>query len=290
MKRLLSEPLLHFLLLGAGIFVAYGLLTKGINPDRERIVVTQGQIASLTEGYARTWQRAPTREELEGLIRDRVQEETYVREAQALGLDQDDLIIRRRLRQKMEFVSEGLAAPAEPSEADLQAYLTAHAAQFSTEPRFSFRQVFLNPQQRGANLARDAERLLAGLNQAGGEARFADSGDSIPLDPVFDKTSSRAVGSLFGERFAAALGKLAPGRWQGPVESGYGVHLVLLSARNEGGPARLEAVREAVRREWMQAQQREASGKFRQTLLSKYQVIIEAPSAASEVAVPVVAR
>jgi len=290
MKRLLSEPLLHFLLLGAGIFVAYGLLTKGINPDRERIVVTQGQIASLTEGYARTWQRAPTREELEGLIRDRVQEETYVREAQALGLDQDDLIIRRRLRQKMEFVSEGLAAPAEPSEADLQAYLTAHAAQFSTEPRFSFRQVFLNPQQRGANLARDAERLLAGLNQAGGEARFADSGDSIPLDPVFDKTSSRAVGSLFGERFAAALGKLAPGRWQGPVESGYGVHLVLLSARNEGGPARLEAVREAVRREWMQAQQREASGKFRQTLLSKYQVIIEAPSAASEVAVPVAAR
>ena len=290
MKRLLSEPLLHFLLLGAGIFVAYGLLTKGINPDRERIVVTQGQIASLTEGYARTWQRAPTREELEGLIRDRVQEETYVREAQALGLDQDDLIIRRRLRQKMEFVSEGLAAPAEPSEADLQAYLTAHAAQFSTEPRFSFRQVFLNPQQRGANLARDAERLLAGLNQAGGEARFADSGDSIPLDPVFDKTSSRAVGSLFGERFAAALGKLAPGRWQGPVESGYGVHLVLLSARNEGGPARLEAVREAVRREWMQAQQREASGKFRQTLLSKYQVTIETPSAASEVAVPVVAR
>ena len=290
MKRLLSEPLLHFLLLGAGIFVAYGLLTKGINPDRERIVVTQGQIASLTEGYARTWQRAPTREELEGLIRDRVQEETYVREAQALGLDQDDLIIRRRLRQKMEFVSEGLAAPAEPSEADLQAYLTAHAAQFSTEPRFSFRQVFLNPQQRGANLARDAERLLAGLNQAGGEARFADSGDSIPLDPVFDKTSSRAVGSLFGEKFAAALDQLAPGRWQGPVESGYGVHLVLLSARNEGGPARLEAVREAVRREWMQAQQREASGKFRQTLLSKYQVIIEAPSAASEVAVPVAAR
>ena len=128
------------------------------------------------------------------------------------------------------------------------------------------------------------------MNQAGGEARFADSGDSIPLDPVFDKTSSRAVGSLFGERFAAALGKLAPGRWQGPVESGYGVHLVLLSARNEGGPARLEAVREAVRREWMQAQQREASGKFRQTLLSKYQVIIEAPSAASEVAVPVAAR
>jgi len=208
MKRLLSEPLLHFLLLGAGIFVAYGLLTKGINPDRERIVVTQGQIASLTEGYARTWQRAPTREELEGLIRDRVQEETYVREAQALGLDQDDLIIRRRLRQKMEFVSEGLAAPAEPSEADLQAYLTAHAAQFSTEPRFSFRQVFLNPQQRGANLARDAERLLAGLNQAGGEARFADSGDSIPLDPVFDKTSSRCRTGQARPRPMAGAGRV----------------------------------------------------------------------------------
>ncbi len=290
MKRILAEPLLHFLLLGAAIFAAHGLLTKGINPDRERIVVTQGQIASMTEGFARTRQRAPSQEELEGLIRDRVQEEAYVREAQALGLDEDDLIIRRRLRQKMEFVSEGLAAPAEPSEAELQAYLTAHAAHFRTEPRFSFRQIYLNPQRRGVNLERDAERLLAGLNQAGAEARLADSGDSIPLEPVFDKASSREVGSLFGEKFAAALGQLAPGRWQGPVESGYGVHLVFLSARDEGGQPRLELVREAVLREWMQAQLREASGKFRQSLLRKYDVTIEAPSSASGMAVPVASR
>jgi PPIC-type PPIASE domain len=290
MKRFLSEPLLHFLLLGVAIFAAHGLLTKGTDEDREKIVVTQGQIASMTEGFTRTRQRAPTQEELEGLIRDRVQEEAYVREAQALGLDKDDLIIRRRLRQKMEFVSEGLAALAEPSEAQLQAYLTANAAQFGTEPRFSFRQVYLNPQRRGVNLERDAERLLVGLSQAGAEARFANSGDSIPLEQVFDKASSREVGSLFGEKFAAALGTLAPGRWQGPVESGYGMHLVLLSARDEGGQASFASMREAVRREWMQAQQREASGKFRQSLLRKYEVTIEAPSAASAMAVPVAAR
>jgi hypothetical protein len=290
MNRILSEPLLHFLLLGAVIFAAYSLLNNGFDQDREKIVVTQGQIASMTEGYARTRQRSPTPEELEVLIRDRVLEEAYVREAQALGLDQDDLIIRRRLRQKLEFVSEGLASPAEPSEAELQAYLTAHAAQFSTEPRFSFRQVYLNPQRRGVKLERDAERLLAGLSQPGAEARLADSGDSIPLDHAYDKASSREVASQFGEKFAAALGQLAPGRWQGPVESGYGVHLVFLAARDEGGQARLESVREAVRREWMQVQQREASVKFRQTLLRKYEVTVEAPSAAFGMAVPVAAR
>jgi PPIC-type PPIASE domain len=290
MKRILSEPLLHFLLLGVAIFAAHGLLNKGFDEDREKIVVSQGQIAAMTEGFARTRQRAPSQEELDGLIRDRVQEEAYVREAQALGLDKDDLIIRRRLRQKMEFVSEGLAAPAEPSEAQLQAYLTANAAQFGTESRFSFRQVYLNPQRRGVNLERDAERLLAGLNQQGAESRIADSGDAIPLGPAFDKASSREVASLFGEKFAAALGELAPGRWQGPVESGYGMHLVFLSARDAGGQPRLELVRGTVRREWMQAQQREASGKFRQSLLRKYEVTIEAPSAASAMAVPVAAR
>ena len=175
MKRILEEPLLHFLLLGAAIFAAYALFNRGIGDDRGKIVVTQGQIASMTEGYIRTRQRAPTSEEWEGLIRDRVQEEVYYREALALGLDKDDLIIRRRLQQKMQFVSEGLAAPAEPSDAQLQSYLDAHAATFATERRFSFRQVYLDPQRHGGNLARDAERLRVGLNQAGAGANLSPS-------------------------------------------------------------------------------------------------------------------
>jgi hypothetical protein len=145
MKRILREPLLHFLLLGAAIVAAYSLMSNGTGGDPGKIVVTQGRLAAMREVYIRTWQRAPTREEWEGLIRDRVQEEVYYREALALGLDKDDLVIRRRLRQKMGFVSQDLAAPAEPSDEALQAYPNAHAATFATERRFSFRQVYLKP-------------------------------------------------------------------------------------------------------------------------------------------------
>ena len=218
---------------------------------------------------------------MDGLIQDYVREEIYVREAVALGLDRDDLIIRRRLRQKFEFVSEDLAAPAEPSDEALQAYLNAHAATFATERRFSFRQVYLNPKRHGVNLARDAERLLAGLKQAGANANLAPLGDPILLEHEFDNASAREVGNMFGEKFAAALGNLSPGQWQGPVESGYGVHVVFLAERTEGRLPPLEDVREAVRREWAHAQRLEAAAQFYQALLRKYAVTIETPPAAA---------
>jgi hypothetical protein len=210
-----------------------------------------------------------------------VKEEVYYREALALGLDKDDLIIRRRLRQKMEFVSEGLAAPAEPSDADLQAYLNAHGTTFAAERRFSFRQVYLNPQRHGVNLARDADRLLANVSQAGARGDLASLGDPILLEHEYDNASAREVGNLFGEKFAAALGSLSPGQWQGPVESGYGVHVVFLAERTEGRALPLDDVRAAVRREWTNAQQREAAARFYQALLRKYGVTIETPSAAA---------
>jgi hypothetical protein len=290
MRRLLREPLLHFLLLGAALFAAFSWGSGHFETGSKSIVVTQGQLASMRVAFTRTWQRPPTSEEWEGLIRDRVREEVYYREALALGLDKDDLIIRRRLRQKMEFVSQDLAAPAEPSNEALQAYLNAHAATFATERRFSFRQVYLNPKRRGVNLARDADRLLAGLKQAGANANLAPLGDPILLEHEFDNASAREVGNMFGEKFAAALGNLSPGQWQGPVESGYGVHVVFLAERTEGRLPPLEDVREAVRREWTNAQQREAAGRFYQALLRKYAVTIETPSAAGGTQDPARAR
>ena len=281
MKRLLQEPLVHFLLLGAVIFVAYSSMSKPGGDEPGKITITQGQIEHLVAGFARTWQRPPSAEELASLVRDRVQEEVYYREALALRLDKDDPIIRRRLRQKMEFVSVDLDAPAEPTDAELQAYLTAHADTFAAEPRFSFRQVFLNPQRHGVNLTRDAERLLAGLNQAGARADLASLGDPILLEHEYDNASAREVGSLFGEQFAAALGDLSPGQWHGPVESGYGVHIVFLSERTEGRPLPLDDVREAVRREWTNAQRSKAAAQFYEALLRKYAVTIIMPPAAA---------
>jgi hypothetical protein len=274
-KRLLKEPLVHFLLLGGVIFMAYSGMSQPGGDEPGKIIITQGQIESLVTGFARTWQRPPSPEELASLIRDRVQEEVYYREALALGLDKDDTIIRRRLRQKMEFVSEDLAAQAEPTDTDLNAYLQAHANNFRVEPRFTLRQVYLNPKKHGENLARDAAQLLAQLNQADAKADVSAMGDSFLLDNHFEAVPASEVAKQFGAEFAAKLAGISPGQWQGPVESGFGVHLVFVSQRTEAGAPALADVRDAVRREWDNARRLEANEKFYQELLKRYTVTIE---------------
>src|SRR5687768_669739 len=182
MKRALREPLVHFLLLGVAIFAVRGWTHKPTADDPEKIVLTEGEIESMAVGFGRTWRRPPTREELDGLIRDRVREEVYSREAMALGLDKDDTIIRRRLRQKMEFVTDDVAAQAEPTDEDLIAYLNAHPDSFRVERRFTFAHVYLNPEKHGEHLARDAAELLAILTRDGGTADASTLGDRFLLD------------------------------------------------------------------------------------------------------------
>jgi hypothetical protein len=281
MKRILREPLLHFLVLGIAIFVAYGLLPRSRDiGERGRILVTRGQIEHLATGFARTWQRPPTPDELAGLVRDLVRDEVYSREAIALGLDRDDTVIRRRLRQKMEFVSEDSAAQVTPTDADLTAYLQAHPGTFRVEQRFTFTQVYLNPEKHGANLARDIAVLLAKLHQAGATIDPSTLGDSFLLEHQFAAMPRSEVAKQFGEPFATQLGGLAVGRWLGPVESGYGVHLVLVSERTESGLPALADVRDAVHREWTNARRLAANEKFYQDMLKRYTVTIEHPQVA----------
>ncbi len=280
LKTLLREPLVHFLLLGAGLFVAFGFVSKRTSPAPEKIVVTRGQIESLALSFTRTWQRPPTDEELEGLIRDHVREEVYYRAAIALGLDRDDTIVRRRLRQKMEFLSEDVGAEVGPTDEDLQAYLRAHPETFRVERRFTFRQVYLNPDRHGGNLRRDAARLLAQLNQTGGKADVIEMGDPSLLEHQFDAVPASEVAKQFGEKFAAALTDVAPGRWQGPIESGYGAHLVFVAERTDERLPALEEVRDAVRREWMNFHRQKANDQFYAGLLERYTVTVEQPQRA----------
>ena len=283
MKRVLEEPLLHFLVLGVGLFVAYNLMPKGRGlGEPEKILVTQGEIEHLASGFMRSWQRPPTPEELAGLVRDRVREEVYCREAITMGLDKDDTIIRRRLRQKLEFVSEDIAAMAEPTDAQLEAYFHAHADTFRVPQRFSFNQVYFNPQLHGdgEHLRQDAGQLLAQLNRAGGQADPSQVGDAFLLDHEFAVMPVGDIAKQFGEKFAAQLGKIAPGKWQGPIESGYGMHLVLVKGRTDEQLPALAEVRAAVRREWENARRLEANEAFYQNLLKHYTVTIESQESA----------
>ncbi|MGA9902184.1 MAG: peptidyl-prolyl cis-trans isomerase [Terriglobales bacterium] len=284
MKRFAREPLLHFLLLGVVIFVAYSLVSKHTSSEPGKIVVTQGQLASMWEGFIRTRQREPNREEWEGLIRQRVREEVYYREALALGLDKDDTIIRRSLQQKMEFVSDDVAAQAKPTDDDLNTYLQRHADSFRVEQKVTFRQVFLNPDKHGKNLARDAAQLLAQLNQKGGNADISTLGDTIMLEQKYEALPAAEVGRIFGDKFATALAGLPIGQWQGPVESAYGAHIVFVSEHVGGRVPALAEVHDAVRRDWEEASRLEAKDRFYRELLKHYKVTVENPEPEAKIA------
>jgi parvulin-like peptidyl-prolyl cis-trans isomerase-like protein len=277
MQTLLREPLVHFLLLGAALFLVSGLVSRRADGDAETIVVTRGQVQHLAAMFARTWQRPPSQQELDGLIREHIREEVYYREALALGVHKDDVIVRRRMRQKLEFIAEDIAAQTEPTDEDLRAYLQEHAQVFRLDQRMTFSHVYLNPDRRGTNLARDAEHLLATLNRAGVKADLAELGDPFLLGQTFDAVSTTEVAASFGEKFVVSLDTLPVGRWHGPVESGYGVHLVLVSGHTEGRMPQLDAVREVVRREWANARRLEVNKEFYERLLKRYTVSVEQP-------------
>lgn len=277
MKKLLHEPLVHFLLLGLLVFIGFKFFSRNETSEAGTIIVTQAQIQSLVTGFTRTWQRPPTTPELEGLIREYIREEICTREAIALGLDRDDTVIRRRLRQKLEFLSDSVASQAEPTAEQLQNYLEAHADTYRSEQRFTFTQIFLDPQKRGENLTRDVDQMLAQLRLAAYKPDVWQLGDSLLLELNYEAVSGSEVSKQFGEEFAAKLVDLPVGQWSGPLASGYGVHLVLLADREQGAAPQLRDVREAVKRDWVNYQRSETNEKFYQALLKRYTVTVEYP-------------
>ncbi len=277
MKRLLREPLLHFLILGAGIFVLFSTVGDVQDEKSDRIVVSAAKIENMAKLWKRTWQRPPTQQELEGLIEDHIKEEVLYREALALGLNQDDTIIRRRLRQKMEFLVEDVAAVAKPTEAELQVFLEKNPTMFRVQGRVSFSHIFLDQDRRGEAAHRDAESLRIRLVGSTGRVDPAALGDPFLRPHDFKALPENEVVKLFGREFAARLLELKPGQWTGPVESGYGVHLVHVRERTEGRLPELADVRAAVRREWLAARRREANAAFLRRLRDKYTVIVERP-------------
>jgi hypothetical protein len=278
LRRLLREPLLHFLAIGAVLFAAYALVTRHAKPAGT-IVVSRGQIETLTATFERTWQRPPTPQELDGLVRDYVIEEACAREAIALGLDQDDSVIRRRLQQKLEFL-DVTGAAGDPTDAQLAEFLQSHPALFRKEDHFSFRHVYFSPDRRGPQLQTDVQQALARLAASGSNAAGTGLGDPFLLDQAFDAVPEGEIAMRFGDKFAKALAGLPVRSWQGPVESSYGVHLVFISERREGGLPALAEAREQVRREWREAARVDAQAKFHDEILKRYRVIIEpAPGA-----------
>lgn len=268
-SSLLREPLLHFLLLGAALFAVHAARTGGPTsegPSRQ-VRLGEGEVRWLRETWTLQWQREPTPEELRTLVAEYLKEELLSREAREMGLDRDDVYVRRRLSQKVEFLLQDTTRLAEPTEDDLRRTFDAHPERFGGEPRISFTQVYFAREHRAEALA-TLPRLVAGANPM-------DQGDVLLLDAEIRAATRQAVAAQFGPKFADAVLALEPGSWQGPVESGYGLHLVRVTERTAARPRELAEVRAQVVERWREERQQEASERHLASLYEKYDVVAD---------------
>lgn len=279
-ERLLREPLLHFLILGGLIF---WLLTDANGPAttvaEDRIVISGSEVDRMALAWAQRWQRPPSDVELAGLISEAVREQVLYREALALGLDRDDVVVRRHLRQKYEFLTQDLAYETNPDDATLRAYYEAESGRYQQPTRMSFRHILFNPTRRGASTEADATQVLSNLQTAKGAQATETLGDATSLPSDYEDIDARGVEVIFGAEFAAALLDLAPGRWAGPITSGYGLHLVLLTEKTPGMRRPFDEVRQQVRDDWVYRQRIAANDAVYRKLLQRYDVVIERPTA-----------
>jgi hypothetical protein len=288
LKRIVSEPLHHFLLLGVGIFALYSWLGSDDGAVGEkRIVVSAADVSQLGELWAKRWGRPPTPEELRGLVDGRVREEVLYREALSLGLDRDDTIVRRRLAQKMEFLFQDLGDLEEPDDAVLEAYLAEHPERFREPARLSLSHVYVSRDRRGDAAEADAQRILTELRAAAPGGDPTGYGDPFPRASRYDDLDVDRIARLYGTPFAERAATLAPGAWQGPVESGYGLHLVFVHERSEPRLPALAEVEKQVRMEWRAARRREVNEAVFTRLLEGYEVVVETPEPPQSAAGPV---
>lgn len=282
--RLLREPLVHFTILAGLLF---GLLSEpnAADPgtDATRIVISGAEVERMATAWEQRWQRRPSKDELAGLVREAVREQVLYREALSLGLDRDDVVIRRHLRQKYEFVTQDLAYDTDPDEATLRAYYDAQPDRYVQSAQVSFRHILFSTDRRGAAAEADAAQALSDLQTATNPDAADLLGDATSLPSGFDGISADEVEAVFGPDFAAALLGLEPGRWSGPIPSGYGLHLVWLSEKRAGGPMAFDTVRQRVRDDWVYEQRAAANDAIYLKLLDRYDVVVEPmPSAGQD--------
>jgi len=273
--RLLStiwrEPLVQFLLIGGILVTLLGLARRAGGGDDYRIVVGAEQIQQLADQFSRTWMRPPTESELSGLIQSHVRDEVYYREGLAMGLDRNDPLIRRRMRQKLELLLDDMATVRIPSDQVMTAFMQANEEKFRQEPQVSFRHIYLNPDRR-ENLEAEAREVSAELRDGADPGVL---GDPTMMGYEFTLAYQSVIARSFGDAFARQILELEPGTWSGLLYSGLGGHLVLVTDIVDGRMPELSEVRADVEQEWLALRRKELKDAAYDRLLEGYDVVIE---------------
>jgi hypothetical protein len=275
LKRATREPLVHFLAIGAALFIVNGLIN---GPDEggagETVVISEGRVSQIAQSFVLLSGRAPTRAEIESLVDDFVAEEVGYREAVAMGLDADDTIVRRRMRQKLEFLIEDSAASDQPTQAEMRAWLDANAATYRLPERRALRQVLFSADNRGLSTGKDAAAALAQLSTGADPAKF---GDRSMLPAAIPLTTEEGVASLFGQDFAAAAFAHQGKDWFGPVVSAFGQHLVTVIETEPGRAVTLSEAADRISTDIVESRRNAARDAFHARMRQRYEIHINWP-------------
>jgi hypothetical protein len=279
-KRCLRQPLLHFLFAGFALFVLYGGLHRStLDQDSQRIEITPEVVQRIAISWLARWQRPASEQQLQGLIDEYVKEEILYREALKLGLDKDDTIIRRRLAQKMDFLAEDVASLREPAPGALKAWYDRHQDQYAPPPLATFHHLFFALDKRGPGAQAQAQAELSRLAD-----KNSGEGDAFMFKNAYTEQSQDQVARVFGSTFAISLFKQTPGSWVGPVESGFGWHLVWIEALAKPPAPPFETVAQQVKSDWLSEQRSESKRASFEALKARYEVVVMMPASTSAMA------
>jgi peptidyl-prolyl cis-trans isomerase C len=280
-KRWLREPLLHFLLIGIAVFAVYAYTHRGRGgfESSRQITLSVDELGQMDMYFESQWHRQPTPAEFQAMVEDKVREEVLYREALAMGLDKDDTIVKRRMAQKMQFLAEDVAAAHEPSTAELKAWFEKNSNKFALPSRYSFRHLYFSPDKRGKNAQEEAAKTLAKIAGQSEDSKLAVSlSDRFMFQDYYGDRAPEALAKEFGPQFVVALEKLKPGSWQGPIESGYGWHLVYVDTVIPGRIPAFEEMEPDVKTAWLAEQKQQAWRKAYTEMRAKYIVLLPGPS------------
>jgi hypothetical protein len=274
-RRFLSEPLLHFVVVGIVLFGAYRLVSPELDQgaNSHKIDLTKDDARQLAVTWLAQGRPPPTPDQLQSLMDQKVTEEILFREAVSLGLDRGDEIIKRRLAQKMDFLAADLAAMDEPNNAQLKEWYSKNSDRFALAPHLSFRHLYFSFDKHGEGSRQAAVAAISLISGKPADSpEVASIADPFMFRNYYGDATPEQMAKEFGPGFAKALFDLKPGSWQGPVQSGYGWHLIWIDSVEAGRVPAFEEVAPAVKTAWLDERYAEVKSNALKEMRSRYVV------------------
>lgn len=279
LNKLMNKPVIRFFFIGSIMYLIYVFIIQ-LNSNTQNqdntITITSGEIMSLEEKWTSRFKRSATELEMQSLVEQHIEETILFKEAVKMGLNKNDDVIRQRMAQKLQFLSDDLIRPEPPSDDELRDFFYKNTNSYKPADRVTITQIYLDPKKRGDKISDDAKKLLTKLNKIGSpESNFSAYGDTFNLQSYFLQRSKSELSMLFQGEFAKFAFLSEPNKWQGPVNSGYGMHIIYIHEKQIGITPEFEEIKDRIREDWMIEKQKGINNIYIDGLLSRYEIIFE---------------